>query len=51
METVTHSMAYRICGILINAGRTTGLADKIDVYFAANRLTETEYIELMGMLE
>lgn len=45
-----HTMAYRICLILINAGRTTGLADKLDVYFGASRITDDEYRELAGML-
>jgi hypothetical protein len=32
----------------IEAGRMT--ADKLDVYFAAGRLTAEEYAELIGML-
>lgn len=43
-------MTYKLCLKLINAGKTDGLADKIDVYFAAGRLTEEEYAELMSML-
>lgn len=43
-------MAYTLCKKLIALGRTDGLADKLDVYFAAGRLTEAEYKELMGLL-
>lgn len=44
-------MTYKLCIKLIRAGKTDGLADKLDVYFAAGRLTEEEYKELMSMLE
>lgn len=50
MAGTTHTMAYRICVILFNAGRTTGLADKIDVYYGTDRITVEEYVELTGML-
>ena len=43
-------MTYKLCKRLIELGRTEGLADKLDVYFAADRLTYEEYDELMGML-
>lgn len=43
-------MTYKLCKRLIALGRTDGLADKLDVYFAAGRLTAEEYEELMGML-
>ena len=41
-------MTYNLCKALIEAGRMT--ADKLDVYFAAGRLTAEEYAELIGML-
>lgn len=41
-------MTYKLCVALIRVGRMT--ADKLDVYFAAGRLTAEEYAELMGML-
>lgn len=44
------SFTYKLCTILINANRTTGLQDKLDVFFANNRLTDEEYTELVGML-
>lgn len=43
-------MAYALCKKLIALGRTEGLSDKLDVYFAAGRLTAEEYRELMGLL-
>lgn len=43
-------MTYKLCKKLIALGRTDGLADKLDVYFAAGRLTEAEYKELMAEL-
>lgn len=43
-------MVYKLCKKLIVLGRTDGLADKLDVYFAVGRLTEAEYRELMAEL-
>ena len=43
-------MTYKLCLKLIELGRTNGLADKLDVYFAAGRLTEEQYTELIAML-
>lgn len=43
-------MTYKLCKKLVALGRTDGLADKLDVYFAAGRLAEAEYTELIGML-
>lgn len=44
-------MTFKLCEILISIGRTDGLADKLDVFFAANRLTYDEYIRLIWELE
>lgn len=41
-------MTYNLCLILIQNGRMT--ADKLDVYFAAGRLTAEEYSDLMERL-
>ena len=41
-------MTYNLCKKLIEAGRMD--ANKLDVYYAAGRLTDDEYTELMGML-
>jgi len=41
---------FEMCKYLINANRTVGLQDKIDVFFVVGRLTDVEYTELCGML-
>lgn len=41
-------MAYKLCLKLIENGRMT--AQMLDVYYAAGRLNDEEYTELMGML-
>jgi hypothetical protein len=43
-------MLYRTLKRMIERGQTTGLEEKIDIFFAAGKLTETEYNELTGML-
>lgn len=43
-------MLYRTLKRLIEAGRTDGLEAKIDIFFAAGKLTEEEYQELINML-
>lgn len=43
-------MLYRTLKRLIELRRTDGLAEKIDVFYAAGKLTETEYNELTGLL-
>lgn len=44
-------MLYRTCKRLIERGQTTGLADKLDVFYAIGRITEAEYKELIELLE
>ncbi len=44
-------MLYRICKRLIERGQTAGLADKLDVFYAIGRIAETEYKELIELLE
>lgn len=44
-------MIYHICKKLIQMGKTEGLADKIDVYYLAERLTKEQYEELMDLLK
>lgn len=39
-----------LCVLLIKRGRTDGLAEKMDAYLAADRLTVDEYAELTEML-
>ncbi len=43
-------MLFRTLKNLIEKGRTDGLAEKIDIFYAAGKLTETEYTELVAML-
>lgn len=42
-------MTYKLCLKLIKLGKLT--ADKLDVFYAADRLTEAEYMELSAMIK
>lgn len=44
-------MTYTLCKKLIALGKTDGLADKLDVYFAAGRLTAEQYKELIELVK
>lgn len=44
-------MLYRTLKRLIELGRTEGLAEKLDVFYAVGKLSEAEYTELTGLLE
>ena len=44
-------MLYRTLKRMIEPGQTNGLEEKIDVFFAAGKLTESEYQELIVMLK
>ena len=44
-------MLYRTLKRMIERGNTTGMAEKLDIFFAADKLTEAEYQELTAMLE
>lgn len=43
-------MLYRTLKRMIERGNTEGMASKLDIFFAANRITEAEYLELTAML-
>lgn len=43
-------MLYRTLKRMIERGQTDGMADKLDVFYAADKLTQAEYTELTGML-
>lgn len=43
-------MLYRICKRMIDRGQTAGLAEKLDIFFAADRLTADQYQELTQLL-
>jgi hypothetical protein len=36
---------------MIERGQTDGMAEKLDIFYAADKLTEAEYNELTAMLE
>ena len=43
-------MLYRTLKRMVERGQTEGLEEKIDIFFAAGKLTEAEYTELMTLL-
>jgi len=43
-------MLYRVLMRMIERGQTEGLAEKIDVFYAADKLTEAEYEALVQAL-
>lgn len=43
-------MLYRTLKRMIERGNTTGMEEKLDIFYAAGKLTEAEYTELLGML-
>lgn len=43
-------MLFRTLKRMIERGRTDGLEAKLDIFFAANKLTESEYTDLTAML-
>lgn len=43
-------MLYRTLKRMIERGQTTRMADKLDVFYAADKITEAQYNELTGLL-
>lgn len=43
-------MLYRTLKRMIERGQTEGMVEKLDIFFASNKLTEAEYTELTAML-
>lgn len=43
-------MLYRTLKRMIERGQTSDMEEKLDIFFAANKLTEAEYTELISML-
>ena len=43
-------MLYRTLKHMIERGQTAGMEEKLDIFYAADKLTEAEYTELTGML-
>lgn len=44
-------MLYRVLKRMIERGQTEGMAEKLDVFYAAGKLSEAEYTELTALLE
>lgn len=44
-------MTYKLLLALIKAGRTEGLLDKIDIFYAVGRITDEQYMDLLKKLE
>ena len=44
-------MLYRTLKRLVERGQTAGLEEKLDIFFAAGKLTEAEYTELAAMIQ
>lgn len=44
-------MLYRTLKRMIERGQTEGMESKLDIFFAADKLSEAEYTELLGMLK
>lgn len=43
-------MLYRTLMRMIERGQTEGMEEKLDIFYAANKITEAEYTELIAML-
>ncbi|WNX84353.1 hypothetical protein RWV98_17530 [Agathobaculum sp. NTUH-O15-33] len=43
-------MLYRTLKRMIERGQTAGMAEKLDIFFAADKISEAEYTELTGMM-
>lgn len=43
-------MLYRTLKRMIEKGLISDIEEKLDIFFAANKLTEEEYLELIGLL-
>lgn len=43
-------MLYRVLKRMIERGNISELAEKIDIFYAANKLTQDEYTELVTLL-
>ena len=44
-------MLYRTLKRMIERGQTDGIESKLDIFYAAGKITEAEYSELIGMLK
>lgn len=44
-------MLYRTLKRMIERGNTSGIEEKLDIFFAADKLTEDEYNALISLLK
>ena len=44
-------MLYRVLKRMIERGQIDGMAEKLDVFYATGKITESQYTELTKMLE
>ena len=50
MSKSSEMVLYRTCKRMIQRGTIDGLAKKLDIFYAANKLTDAQYAELTEML-
>ena len=50
MSKATEMVLYRTCKRMIERGQIDGMAKKLDIFYAANKLTDEQYAELTEML-
>ena len=43
-------MLYRTLKRMIERGQTDGIESKLDIFYAADKISEAEYSELIGIL-
>lgn len=43
-------MLYRTLKRMIERGQTAGMEEKLDIFYAAGKITEEQYNELIGLL-
>ena len=43
-------MLYRTLRRMIERGQTAGMEDKLDIFYAADKITEAQYNELLALL-
>ena len=44
------TVLYRTCKRMIERGELEGMSTKLDVFYAASKLTDSEYAELTALL-
>lgn len=44
-------MLYRTLKRMIARGQTDGMVEKLDIFYAADKLTQAEYTDLVAMLQ